>query len=155
MIALSLISIAPRQMCDSSRSSSSSPNRPQSWSAMQRILHSYLESACHAFQARERWIVSGVRELQSHLCTQEHDSSHSFQWSPTFTQTHTSKRLVIHISLAILCYWWKGSVVWGKRHRETLWISASSVCIFARSFQMLLLGDAFTSTAHTQGFSCA
>ncbi len=136
-------------MCDSSRSSSPSPNRPQSWSAMQRILHSYLGSACHAFQDRERWIVSGVRKLQSHLCTQEHYSSHSFQWSPTFTRTHFKETSYSRLSFCATDQ--KGSVVWGKRlerlfeslHYLFVFLHARFKCYF---LEMHLL---------QQRFSCA
>lgn len=105
-------------MGNSSRSSSSSLNRPQA--AMQRILHSYLQSACHPFQHRERWIVCEVRG--SHLCTQENASSHSFQWSRRDILYASCLSFFVQLIEGVFCSW-------QERQRDSL--NLCIICLYS------------------------
>lgn len=105
---------------------------------MQRILHSYLRSACHAFQDRERWIVSEVRELQSHLCTQEYDSSHSFQWSPTFTRTDFKETSYSHLACHFVLLIKRVCCLGQETQRDSL-----NLCIICLYFYTLVSNAAF------------
>lgn len=131
------------------RSSSSSLNRPRPRAAMQRILHSYLQSACYLFFFFFfKTLRLSVRlGFQSHLCTQEYDSSHSFQ----YMYMHTLQRSDL---LVIFCAADSRGPLFGERETERLFESLHHLFVFTRSFQTLPLGDAFIATTHAQGFSC-